>query len=52
MLRTARLEELLTQGDNCEYAEEALLTLGRKYLPVDTALGLAYLLALPKVTFL
>ncbi|KAK7115948.1 NBAS subunit of NRZ tethering complex-like [Littorina saxatilis] len=48
VLRTARLEETLTEGENCEPAEEALLELGQHWLPSDTSLGLAYLLSLPK----
>ncbi|XP_076465960.1 NBAS subunit of NRZ tethering complex-like isoform X2 [Babylonia areolata] len=48
VLRMARLEEMLTEGEKCDHAEEALLELGQQWLPRDTALGLAYLLSLPK----
>ncbi|XP_025077701.1 neuroblastoma-amplified sequence-like [Pomacea canaliculata] len=48
VLRAARLEEMLTEGEKNEPAEEALLGLAQKWLPCDTSLGLAYLLSLPK----
>ncbi|GFN79688.1 neuroblastoma-amplified sequence-like [Plakobranchus ocellatus] len=48
ILRTAKLEEMLTHGETQQPATEALLDLARYTLPRDTTLGLAYLLALPK----
>ncbi|GFS05660.1 neuroblastoma-amplified sequence-like [Elysia marginata] len=48
ILRTAKLEEMITQGEKQQPVTEALLDLARHTLPRDTTLGLAYLLALPK----
>ncbi|BFY98427.1 hypothetical protein BsWGS_01467 [Bradybaena similaris] len=48
LLRTAKLEEMLTQGEKQQPAVEALMDLAKDTMTRDTTLGLAYLLAIPK----
>ncbi|XP_012940751.1 neuroblastoma-amplified sequence [Aplysia californica] len=48
ILRTAKLEEMLTQGATRQSAAEALLELAKQTMPRDAGLGIAYLLATPK----
>ncbi|XP_076101260.1 NBAS subunit of NRZ tethering complex-like [Mytilus galloprovincialis] len=47
ILRTAKLEEMLTEGETTQSSPEVLLDLAKTKFPVDSSLGLAYLLALP-----
>ncbi|KAK3595169.1 hypothetical protein CHS0354_002768 [Potamilus streckersoni] len=46
ILRTAKLEEMLTEGKKSQPASEVLLQLAGSTLASDSSLGLAYLLAL------
>ncbi|XP_041364061.1 neuroblastoma-amplified sequence-like isoform X2 [Gigantopelta aegis] len=50
MLRTAKLEEMLTEGELAQPASEVLLELAKSTIARDSTLGLAYLLALPQST--
>ncbi|KAK3097270.1 hypothetical protein FSP39_008222 [Pinctada imbricata] len=50
LLRTVKLEEMMTDGEKSEPATEVLLKLSNAKLATDSTLGLAYLLALPCAT--
>ncbi|XP_046551537.1 LOW QUALITY PROTEIN: neuroblastoma-amplified sequence-like [Haliotis rubra] len=50
VLRAAKLEEMLTEGEKSQPATEVLLELAKSSLARDSSLGLAYLLALTKAS--
>ncbi|XP_053405478.1 NBAS subunit of NRZ tethering complex-like [Mercenaria mercenaria] len=50
LLRTAQLEEMLTEGEKSQSATEVLLQLASECFCVDNTLSLAYLLALQQPT--
>ena len=50
LLRTAKLEETLTEGATLHSSSEVIIQLARDCINVDSTLGLAYLLALPEVS--
>ncbi|XP_048258558.1 NBAS subunit of NRZ tethering complex-like isoform X1 [Haliotis rufescens] len=50
VLRAAKLEEMLTEGEKSQPASEVLLELAKSFLARDSSMGLAYLLALNKAS--